>query len=112
MMLVSTKGTPVSGLMAESSVRCSRLPVAVPWSEDGDHRRNPSAPGSPGALGASPDESSLLVDHRAFPLIQRALLLAVQPFLARLAPVFPARGRREHSGHRRVDEGFRVAIDP
>ena len=40
-------------------------------------RADSSAPGEPGALGASPDGSSLLVDHRFFPLIQRVFLFAV-----------------------------------
>ena len=44
--------------------------------------------------------------------VKRALLFAGQPLLPWLGQVIPARGRREHAGNRRVDEGRRVTEDP
>src|SRR5512139_1778012 len=40
------------------------------------------------------------------------ILFAGQPLLPWLAPVIPARGRFEHAGDRRIDQGFRVGVDP
>src|SRR5512145_3040733 len=76
---------------------------------------NLSAAGSPGALGSFVAEASVL-GHPWSPNPrldqERMFLFGGPPHLLWLAPEVPARGRREHSGHRRVDERFRITVDP